>query len=973
MNLRKTMLATVAAGMSAAAFADASYSDAYIETDDASVQRIAIGETEMAYVFTNATLESVNVTFKQTLTFTRCLLVGGGGSGGGTLGGGGGGGGVVDLTSIGYVYANDSLSLTVGAGALPNADAWQRGYQGGNSTITYPRTLFSALAYGGAGGSGWSGGTQLSGTYGSGGGCACNGRTPQPSGARYQGHVTTADGTTFNGYPGGKSVKVLETQYANAGGGGGGAGGPGGDSGGEHGGDGGLGVTNDITGVEVEYAAGGGGGVGNGVRDPGLAGGVSAGAGGKWNGNGGPTAGEPAPDGFGGGGGGGGYNPAKAGGKGGAGTVILRLSTVVEGVKTLTVTSVGSGSVTMDGEPEDSRDYPVGAHVPLVATPAEGWRFGYWSGDLSLIEAGTKVSASITVLNAIDGATLIAHFVPAATTWTDVTDGRLRLVIDVADTVEAGDWLAAQNPPASDVAPFDDIFKRGAGTLVVTNAVFGAFRGNFLIEAGRVKTSVADPLGPPIAGNLVRVESNATLHVVGKTSADKAFGYKPVYFAGEGTDGKGAIWEERSADNASQETFRPRELYLTGDGLAMSEHQLKVVGNIHLEGHTLKVCGKTDWDSWQPYIYDSTGYGHLEVIRGVLFFAWFGNCPNGTVTFKNGSFFRPYNTHITYPWTMVFEGNSYLQPASSNSWVGPVVLKDGSHRFTRQGGYNWPVQTFFGRVSGEGGFGASNNSDETILALMNTENTFEGGVYLKKNSLRLGGNGSLPAAGGPLTCVNGSVQFCTAAEFHDLPAADFSGTGRVFSAGAAWTRGAWRTGVTKDAAGELEYASLVGSPLLDVKGGGVCFPVTDAAAELPDFTNVCVRSGAYVRFGDGWDGTWAVTNLTGAGTVSNGNVRVDGAFAVSDDIASGGHLDVHAGTLTFGDGAQVRVADTVGALLRTAALSRGTIYTLAEADAITGVPRRTDEKGWYAMVEDVSGGRQRLQLAYIAGTQVILR
>ena len=102
-------------------------------------------------------------------------------------------------------------------------------------------------------------------------------------------------------------------------------------------------------------------------------------------------------------------------------------------------------------------------------------------------------------------------------------------------------------------------------------------------------------------------------------------------------------------------------------------------------------------------------------------------------------------------------------------------------------------------------------------------------------------------------------------------------------------------------------------------------------------------------------------------------MRVDGAFAVSDDIAAGGHLDVHAGTLTFGDGAQVRVADTVGALLRTAALSRGTIYTLAEADAITGVPRRTDEKGWFAMVEDVDGGRQRLQLAYIAGTQVIFR
>jgi hypothetical protein len=221
--------------------------------------------------------------------------------------------------------------------------------------------------------------------------------------------------------------------------------------------------------------------------------------------------------------------------------------------------------------------------------------------------------------------------------------------------------------------------------------------------------------------------------------------------------------------------------------------------------------------------------------------------------------------------------------------------------------------------------------------------------------------------------VNGSVKFLSSTDDYDLPPATFSGTGVVHCAAAAWARGAWRTGVSKEEAGELTYAACVGAPLLDVKGGGFYMPVTDAAAALPDFTNVCVRSGAYVRFGDGWDGTWAVTNLTGAGMVSNGNMRVDGAFAISDDIASGGRLDVHAGTLTFGEGAQVRVAGTVDALVRTATLQHGTVYTLAEADAISGVPRRTDEKGWYAMVEDVSGGRQRLQLAYIAGTQVILR
>ena len=64
--MKMIMLLVVAAGMLAAAFADASYSDAYIETDDPSVRRIDLG-TEYVYVFTNATLGNVDVTFRRML------------------------------------------------------------------------------------------------------------------------------------------------------------------------------------------------------------------------------------------------------------------------------------------------------------------------------------------------------------------------------------------------------------------------------------------------------------------------------------------------------------------------------------------------------------------------------------------------------------------------------------------------------------------------------------------------------------------------------------------------------------------------------------------------------------------------------------------------------------------------------------------------------------------------------------------
>ena len=56
---------------------------------------------------------------------------------------------------------------------------------------------------------------------------------------------------------------------------------------------------------------------------------------------------------------------------------------------TLTITTVGSGTVTPAGTPAD---YLEGTVVPLTATPAAGWSFAGWSGDITDASASSSVT-----------------------------------------------------------------------------------------------------------------------------------------------------------------------------------------------------------------------------------------------------------------------------------------------------------------------------------------------------------------------------------------------------------------------------------------------------------------------------------------------------------------------------------------------------------------------------------------------------
>lgn len=261
------------------------------------------------------------------------LLVGGGGAGGMMRGGGGGAGGVVSATGV--TLGAQTYSFAVGAGGAPDIhSSWYVDKQetdrtlhegpttaaacGGETTFSdVSGTVLHRAAGGGGGGNFNYLGTQIvADGYGldgaSGGGASC--RSTQPG-----------LGIAGQGHDGGEAATDGSTD--NSGGGGGGAGAAGKKGTDAVAGAGGSGVTNSITGLPVVY--GGGGGASSYTRVGGLAGeggggtGVSS-AGGRLR-----STAANGVDGLGGGGGGGsgqGNSPYNStGGRGGDGTVILRV------------------------------------------------------------------------------------------------------------------------------------------------------------------------------------------------------------------------------------------------------------------------------------------------------------------------------------------------------------------------------------------------------------------------------------------------------------------------------------------------------------------------------------------------------------------------------------------------------------------------------------------------------------------------
>ena len=390
------------------------FSDEWVYTKAWITPSATITRNTKAYTLPNENVQSVGTngyvfifnepgayTFAPTtdMVVDRALLVGGGGAGGWTIGGGGGGGGVLDYDwsdAPVTIPAGTTMTITVGEGGdnfyVDNDSAanWKSGGNGGASGLKITSSAISMTAEGGGGGGSWN---QVSGKSGATGGGSANRSSMQATGNQ--------------GGRGGQAN--IESP-----GGGGGAGGPGGDgigtsdgkSVGGHdtynpangyvsdgvAGAGGAGKASDIMGRIEYYGGGGGGGAGCSCHFAGNGGIGGGGMGGHGGGNGigaftsmdQASRGEDGMDGRGGGGGGGGFSRPQAGGKGGNGTVILRVRTAVRECAL---------------QPSRGKeDYPMGLRTPYIGDGMSLFTYSYANADSNcvlLVQIATNMAPAV--------------------------------------------------------------------------------------------------------------------------------------------------------------------------------------------------------------------------------------------------------------------------------------------------------------------------------------------------------------------------------------------------------------------------------------------------------------------------------------------------------------------------------------------------------------------------------------------------
>jgi len=208
------------------------------------------------YYFThnnaNSTYTPYHIYLNQSL-YCDMLLIGGGGGGGGDIGGGGGAGGVVYKKGITLNPGTYIIQVGAGGSSRPATTGTVYNSVNGNNGITTKLIYDNSMIYEAKGGGGGGNYNQSVATVGNSGGSGGGGAPNNASGSFSAGGATN-QGTTYLVSPGGYTgTSGYRTSTLMTGGGGGGCGSTGLDV------LGGVGIENDITGINMWYAAGGGG------------------------------------------------------------------------------------------------------------------------------------------------------------------------------------------------------------------------------------------------------------------------------------------------------------------------------------------------------------------------------------------------------------------------------------------------------------------------------------------------------------------------------------------------------------------------------------------------------------------------------------------------------------------------------------------------------------------------------------------
>ena len=621
--------------------------------------------------------------------------------------------------------------------------------------------------------------------------------------------------------------------------------------------------------------------------------------------------------------------------------------------------------VTQAGNFEEWSAIGTSATYTLTVTPESGYQFQRWTGDMDYITSGNLYSNTITVARS-----LAMSFTPVFTAIPEPTMASPVYTITVASGTR--ELTSAVDDDNNAIGTTGTIVKKGAGTLQINSDVISTFAGEIVIEAGRWYSGTRSGLGTK-DGGAVWVKNGATLHVFHGSahafaSADQIT--RKAYIIGTGTDGKGALYGSTGLGGNTAEAYGiyPKYITLLGDArIESADHVNFDHLYVDMNRHTFTVSPKdSDWirlsGTWTN--------GNINVVTKPILIESsppFAGGAENVIRFKSNSGYRANNYAATANngqgnWTAIFEnGTTLYGPNASGTtagWNGPVIL-EGNTKITCQDTFG--KLAFWGPVSGPGNFGKSTDAVKyTNLKLANANNSFTGGIWVKWGSLTATTDGAIPANGGAVNATNSTVELSAATEYH-LPDLALSGTGSVFSV--AGTTGSFKN-ATKTGNDTITWNTKVGAKSFALNGGTLKFgaiPVADGVVQV-DFGAFSASRGTTLDLSGN---AWTCTNLTGAATLVDGALTVNGPWTL--DAANASTLGGGTATVAFGSNASLTLANVSG-------LSRAQVYTIATTASTYSAPLALDADSMAAHWRvRVSSDGKSLELFNASGMTIILR
>ena len=516
-----------------------------------------------------------------------------------------------------------------------------------------------------------------------------------------------------------------------------------------------------------------------------------------------------------------------------------------------------------------------------------------------------------------------------ATTYSyDANDAKIYIA-----TVPSGETNAITEA-AADVlngGGVTNFVKRGTGTLI-SNRDITSYTGGIRIEEGifhsAPNTIANDTVGKLSGGGEIWVIDGATMELYAPGMYSTHMAGKAVHIAGRGQDDRGALVSCSGNKNQAGASFG--NVTLEDDALVSNESaayfHLAVNGStFNFNSHTLYLGGTGDvgFDN-KPTLQNmpgttsnpstaivSEGYG-VKFSGGTsstMWNLWHAYC-GISLTNSTRLIFDSYCGN-SFAWPVIMHPGSGIHVKANTKAWGPTTsyntITDNGVVHLLDSDRNWVqfnlADNFLqikGKVTG-GGLLVKTYTPGAALYLRNKSNDFTNGVVAVNCSINVMTNGALPASGAALSLTNGYAVFHSS-QAYTLPPLKTHGNCAVTNYAGFSPSGAWRDSVLKTGAGTLEYNTLVGAPLLDVRGGSV--KVNGSNGALPAFEAFGGVSAGTIDLGGE---SYSVGALQGSPTIANCPALTVTSRLIADASSDGTSGITTDGTLSFSNGAAISV------------------------------------------------------------------